>query len=82
MRQIVQTLLGLSALVAVTTGAGAQTLYSNGPVNGNVDAWVINYGDKVTDSFSLSRLRTHCLSQKSIVAAIAIAAMKVWAHRS
>jgi hypothetical protein len=40
------------------TGAGAQTLYSNGPVNGTVDAWTINYGYSVANSFTLSGAST------------------------
>jgi hypothetical protein len=34
------------------------TLYSNGPVNGTNDAWTINYGYAVTDSFLLSTAAT------------------------
>ena len=32
--------------------------------------------------FHVSRLRTHCLIQKSMVAAMTMADMKVWAHLS
>ena len=32
--------------------AAAQTLYSNGPINGNTDAWTINFGFVVSDTFT------------------------------
>ncbi len=37
-------------LLLMTVSAGAQVLYSNGPTNGNTDAWAINYSGMVTDS--------------------------------
>src|SRR5580658_5996022 len=40
------------ALVAVP--ATAQTVYDNGPVNGQVDAWTINFGFAVSDTFHLT----------------------------
>ena len=46
------TLLCL-ALVAVIP-ASAQILYKNGNLNGTVDAWTINFGYTVSDTFSLS----------------------------
>jgi PEP-CTERM motif len=45
------TLLCLN-LVAVPSMAG--TLYDNGPFNGTVDAWTINNGFVVSDTFALS----------------------------
>src|SRR5271166_2429181 len=33
--------------------AGAQVLYDNGPINGTVDAWTINFGYVIGDSFTL-----------------------------
>ncbi len=42
--------LGL-ALAAVP--AVAQTVYSNGPINGNTDAWTINFGFIVSDTFNV-----------------------------
>ena len=39
------------ALAAVP--ALAQTVYSNGPINGNVDAWTINFGFIVSDTFNV-----------------------------
>jgi len=32
----------------------AQTVYSNGPINGNTDAWTINFGFIVSDTFTIS----------------------------
>ena len=40
----------LACLPAVTQG----TLYENGPVNGQIDAWTINFGYAVTDSAQVS----------------------------
>lgn len=45
-------LLGL-LLAVVPASAQQQVLYSNGPINGTVDAWQINFGYAVSDSFSL-----------------------------
>jgi len=44
----------LLALVAVPAIAQDQTLYSNGPINGTTDAWTINFGFVVSDTFTLS----------------------------
>jgi hypothetical protein len=49
-------LLFLTCLAAVP--AAAQALYSNGPVNGTSDAWTINFGFVVSDTFSLSSAST------------------------
>jgi hypothetical protein len=38
--------------------ASAQVLYSNGPINGTVDAWAPNFGYVVSDSFSLTSAAT------------------------
>jgi PEP-CTERM motif len=43
------TLLCLGLLVV--PAYGQQDLYDNGPVNGNTDAWTINFGFVVSDSF-------------------------------
>ncbi len=42
------------ALVVMVIPASAQILYDNGPVNGTVDAWTINFGYVVSDTFTLS----------------------------
>ncbi len=34
--------------------ASAQILYENGPINGETDAWTINFGFVVNDSFTIS----------------------------
>jgi hypothetical protein len=38
-------------MLAVTPAMAQQTLYSNGPYNGTTDAWTINFGFSVSDSF-------------------------------
>ncbi len=43
--------------IAVVPGS-AQTLYSNGPINGTIDLWNIYYGHIVSDSFTLSSAST------------------------
>ncbi len=45
-------LLTLSATPAL--GQWSSTLYDNGPINGTIDAWTINYGYAVSDSFTLA----------------------------
>lgn len=35
--------------------AGPMTLYDNGPINGAIDAWTINFGFQVSNSFTLSQ---------------------------
>ena len=37
---------------------GSSTLYSNGAINGNYDAWTINFGYIVSDNFTLSGAST------------------------
>ena len=41
-------------MVVVTAPATAQTVYSNGAPNGNTDAWTINFGFVVSDTFTIS----------------------------
>lgn len=41
------------AIVAAAPAA-AQTVYENGPINGNTDAWTFNFGFTPTDSFTIS----------------------------
>ena len=50
------TLFALICLAAVP--AMAQTVYDNGPVNGQVDAWTINFGFSVSDTFHISSSTT------------------------
>ena len=47
-------LLTIACLVLAVAPAMADTLYSNGPVNGTVDGWTINFGFSVTNSFTCS----------------------------
>jgi hypothetical protein len=47
------SLLTIACLVLVVAPAMAGTLYSNGPYNGTTDAWTINFGFSVSDSFTL-----------------------------
>ncbi len=44
--------LSLLALCLIAVPAMAQTVYSNGPINGTLDAWTINFGFVVSDTFA------------------------------
>jgi len=44
----------LATCVAAVPAMAQQTLYTNGPINGEVDSWTINFGFAVSDSFTLS----------------------------
>ena len=46
--------LSLLALCLVAVPAMAQELYTNGPINGTTDAWTINSGFVVSDSFTVA----------------------------
>jgi len=46
------SLLTIVCLVLAVAPAMADTLYSNGPYNGTADAWTINFGFSVSDSFT------------------------------
>jgi hypothetical protein len=41
-------------LAAALPSAAQQTLYENGPINGEVDAWTINFGFEISDSLVIS----------------------------
>jgi hypothetical protein len=45
------SLLTLCMMLAAVPAA-AQTFYSNGPTNGNTDAWTVNFGFVVSDTFT------------------------------
>jgi len=47
------SLLALGLMLAAVP-AMAQVVYSNGPTNGNTDAWTINYGFIVSDTFNVA----------------------------
>ena len=46
--------LSLLALCLVALPAMADTVYDNGPINGTTDAWTINFGFIVSDTFTTS----------------------------
>jgi hypothetical protein len=46
-------LLTIACLMLAVAPAMADTLYSNGPYNGTTDAWTINFGFSVSDSFTV-----------------------------
>jgi hypothetical protein len=50
--------LGAVLCLLMALPASAGVLYDNGPVNGTVDAWTINFGFQVADSFTLSSAST------------------------
>ena len=52
LRIVLLTFILCLALAAVP--ASAQVLYDDGPINGTTDAWTINYGYVVGDTFTLS----------------------------
>ncbi|MGA2370369.1 MAG: PEP-CTERM sorting domain-containing protein [Candidatus Korobacteraceae bacterium] len=47
------SLLTLCLMLAAVPAA-AQGIYNNGPINGNTDAWTINFGFIVSDTFTIS----------------------------
>jgi hypothetical protein len=53
---IVVVVLALVTVAAVP--AFAQDLYDNGPTNGTVDAWAINFGFSVSNSFTVNSAAT------------------------
>ncbi len=54
MRTPLLSLLTILCLTLAVAPAMADTLYSNGAYNGTNDAWTINFGFSVSDSYSLS----------------------------
>lgn len=47
-------LLVIASVLLGTPFAWADTLYENGPVNGETDGWTINFGFVISDSFTIS----------------------------
>ncbi len=47
-------LASLCLLLPASAVAGDFNLYDNGPISGQTEAWIINYGYVVSDSFTLS----------------------------
>ena len=54
MRTASFSLLTILCLTLAVAPAMADTLYDNGPYNGTNDAWTINFGFTVSDSFTLT----------------------------
>src|ERR1700691_4058079 len=50
LRMVFLAVFGMCLAVVPAT---AQTLYSNGPVNGTTDGWTINFGFVVSDTFNV-----------------------------
>ena len=50
--------LSLLALCLAVVPAVAQTVYSNGAINGNTDAWTINFGFVTSDTFNVTNNNT------------------------
>ena len=54
---MIRTLLAVFCLATVlTVPAMAQALYENGPINGTTDAWTINFGFAVSDTFTVVQI--------------------------
>jgi hypothetical protein len=49
--------VGFGLAASISAGHGA-VLYDQGPINGGIDAWTINFNFAVTDSFTLSQAST------------------------
>ncbi len=65
MRITALSLVTICCLLLAVAPAMADTLYSNGPYNGTTDAWTINFGFSVSDSFTTppgSSASTTCTS--------------------
>ena len=52
------SLLALCLTLAAVPAMAQEPVYDNGPVNGQVDAWTINFGFAVSDTFHLSAAST------------------------
>jgi len=48
----------LTCLILLAACATADDVYNNGPINGTVDAWTINFGFFVSDTFTVSTPNT------------------------
>lgn len=48
-----RTLLLAVCLILTAMSAQAQSIYDNGPINGNLNAWTINFGYAVSDNFNV-----------------------------
>ncbi|HEY1732148.1 MAG TPA: PEP-CTERM sorting domain-containing protein [Terriglobales bacterium] len=52
------TLVVVFSLLLITSAASAQVLYDNGPINGQIEAWTINFGFALGNTFFLSNPST------------------------
>src|ERR1022692_5248110 len=62
MRTASFSLLTILCLLLAVAPAMADSLYSNGAYNGTTDAWTINFGFSVSDSFTMGIDQIQCLS--------------------
>jgi hypothetical protein len=53
-RLLDRALPALCVLLLASVPALADVLYENGPINGQTDAWTINFGFELADSFTIS----------------------------
>ena len=53
MRIALLAILSLASLISVPAPSMADIVYSNGPINGAINSWAINYGFAVSDSFTV-----------------------------
>ncbi len=54
-----RVILGLGLLLLTSLLASGQTIYDNGPIFGEADAWTINEGFVVSDTFTVSQGTSH-----------------------
>jgi hypothetical protein len=54
MKLRIASLITVVLVAFVAIPGTAQTVYSNGPINGNTDAWTINFGFIVSDTFNVA----------------------------
>lgn len=54
MKILVAALSALALCVAIALPASAGVIYDDGPINGTTDAWTINFGFVVSDTFTVS----------------------------
>ena len=54
MRPLSFSIAFLCAVLSVAAPAAADVLFENGPINGETDAWTINFGFVVSNSFEIS----------------------------
>ena len=72
MKLFIASLSLLALCLAIASPAIAQDLYDNGPVNGQVDAWTINFGFAVSDT-------VHCCMVEGNGPQVGITDISFWA---